>query len=437
MNEIILPDIPRIYTAIAEWLACIVYISILKKKINIRQILVLSSVFLIVQSVFLISTKDLPIMFWIPCMIVAFGIMYLFIYLSSDISLQEACYFTVRAFVAAELVAAFEWQVHFFFLDSVKNNITLEIILMIVLYGISFLLIWAVERRHIPDEGKLTIRPRELWSTALMGAAVFSISNLSFVTSRTPFSGQYAQEIFNIRTMVDLGGFAVLYAYHIQLNELRTKHELKAIQNILQNQYYQYKQSKESIEIINYKYHDLKNQIIALRALEDEDKRNAYLTEMENDIKLYEAQNKTGNPILDTVLTSKNIYCIKNGITLTSVVDGTLLNNMDVMDICTIFGNALDNAIEFEQKIEDKEKRLIHVSLFSQKGFLIIRFENYFDGKLTLDGDLPVTTKKDTYNHGYGLKSIRYSAQKYDGVVTVNQRDNWFELKILMPLIIK
>jgi sensor histidine kinase regulating citrate/malate metabolism len=196
----------------------------------------------------------------------------------------------------------------------------------------------------------------------------------------------------------------------------------------------QYQQSKESIEIINFKYHDLKNQIIALKAEEDADKRNAYLIQMENEIKFYEAQNKTGNQVLDTVLTSKNIYCITKGITLTCVADGSLLNGMDVMDICTIFGNALDNAIEYVQQIEE-EKRLIHVSLFSQKGFLMIRFENYFEGELKLEGDLPTTTKMDTYNHGYGLKSIRYAVQKYNGVVNVAQKDNWFELKILMPLL--
>jgi sensor histidine kinase regulating citrate/malate metabolism len=107
---------------------------------------------------------------------------------------------------------------------------------------------------------------------------------------------------------------------------------------------------------------------------------------------------------------------------------------MDVVDICTIFGNALDNAIEYEQQIEEEEKRLIHVSLFAQKGFVMIRFENYFEGELKLEGDLPITTKQDTYYHGYGLKSIRYAVQKYDGVVNVAQKENWFELKILLPI---
>ncbi|WP_163581021.1 sensor histidine kinase [Gracilibacillus saliphilus] len=432
----VLPDIPRLYTAIAEWIACIVYISLLKKKLHGWKLIGFVVLVLFAQATFLITTKDLPIVFWIPSMIVAIAMMFLFIYLSCEITLIEAGYFSVRAFVAAELVASFEWQIHYFlWKDEFENTFMASILLFSIVFVFSFGLIWIFERRLIPKEGKLNIRKREFLSTLTIGVAVFSISNLSFITSRTPFSGQYAQDILNIRTFVDLGGFAILYAYHIQINDLRVRHELQAMQTILRKQYEQYQQSKESIEIINYKYHDLKNQIIALKALKSPEERNKYLTQMEDEIKFYEAQNKTGNHVLDTLFTSKNLYCINNNITLTYVVDGTLLDNMEVMDICTIFGNALDNAIEYEKQIEDEEKRLIHVTLFKQKGFLMMKFENYFEDELYLVGGLPETTKKESHQHGYGLKSIRYTVQKYDGVVNIEKKGNWFEMKILMPLL--
>ena len=163
----------------------------------------------------------------------------------------------------------------------------------------------------------------------------------------------------------------------------------------------------------------------------------AYLDQMEEEIRNYEAQNKTGNKVLDTLLTSKNLFCMKNHISMTSVVDGTLFDFMDVMDICSIFGNALDNAIECEKKIKDREKRLIHVSAFSQRNFLIIRFENYCENDLKFDAELPTTTKEDSQFHGYGLKSLRYTVRKYGGEVDINVQDNWFELKILIPMEMK
>ena len=108
---------------------------------------------------------------------------------------------------------------------------------------------------------------------------------------------------------------------------------------------------------------------------------------------------------------------------------------MDTMDICSILGNALDNAIECERKVDDSEKRLIRVAIFSQKNFLIMRFENYFNGELNMKEGIPLTTKNKAKElHGYGIKSINYTVKKYNGGVTINTRNNWFELKILIPI---
>ena len=203
---------------------------------------------------------------------------------------------------------------------------------------------------------------------------------------------------------------------------------------ILHNQYTQYQQSQETLDLINYKYHDLKHHIIALRAEENKEKRNAYLDKMEDEIRNYEAQNKTGNQVLDTLLTAKSLYCMREKIALTYVVDGARLDFMDVMDICSIFGNALDNAIECEKKIPETEKRMIHVSMFVQQTFLIIRFENYCEGELDFEQNLPVTTKKQAEFHGYGLKSLRHTVHKYGGEVDIDVEDQWFRLKILIPL---
>lgn len=211
------------------------------------------------------------------------------------------------------------------------------------------------------------------------------------------------------------------------------RHELEAVHNVLENQYVQYKQSRESIDLINMKYHDLKHQIHLLRELNDKDQRDAFLDRMEADIKAHELQNKTGNSVLDTLLTGKSMYCHKHGITMTVVADGSLLRFMDAMDICSIFGNALDNAIESAVEISDKEKRLIHLTVSQVKSFVMIRVENYFEGDVLMDSDGP-KTKKDKKFHGYGIKSIKYTVNRYGGVVKIGTKDQWFQLKILIPI---
>ena len=116
------------------------------------------------------------------------------------------------------------------------------------------------------------------------------------------------------------------------------------------------------------------------------------------------------------------------------MADGTLLDFMAEMDISALFGNVLDNAIESVEKLDDKEKRLIHLSVAKQKNFLRIRSENYTEEKITFKNGMPVTTKKDKRFHGFGMKSIQSTVRKYGGSVTAGVRDNWFELRILIPL---
>lgn len=435
--EHIMPDIPRIYTAIAEWMACMLFILPVKKRFDRVKTGVLMAAALVIQSLFLTMTGSVRIYFWIPCMIIAVLLMIGFIYGCCDISLTDAGYFGMIAFVAAEFTASIEWQIVCFFWNGTVPAVIIQIVMLVLIYGSVAVILYKMLHMHLPKDGKMGISLKEYISGLVIAIAVFAVSNISFLTENTPFSGRYSFEIGNIRTLVDLGGIAILYAHLTQCCELRVRKELEAVQNVLQNQYVQYKQSRESIELINYKYHDLKHQIAVLRSEEDPKKREEFLNRMEEEIRQYEAQNKTGNKVLDTVLTTKSLYCAKHGITFTCVADGTLLDFMDVMDICSIFGNALDNAIECELKIQEKEKRLIHVTVSKQKQFLILRFENYCEETLQYQEGTPVTTKKEKEFHGYGLKSIQYTVNKYDGAVSMNLEDNWFELKVLIPMVQK
>lgn len=206
----------------------------------------------------------------------------------------------------------------------------------------------------------------------------------------------------------------------------------------MEHQYEQYQLSKGNIEILNCKYHDLKHQIAAIRAESDAGKREGYLKEMETGLGLYEAQNRTGNSVLDTILTGKSMYCVQHNINFTCVADGSLLNFMNVMDICAVFGNALDNAIESAEKVEDIAKRIIRAAVYQENQFVIIRFENYYESEFCTEKmggiKIPQTTKKEKEYHGFGIKSIRSSAEKYGGTMTILTEDHWFYLRLLIPL---
>lgn len=430
----LLPDIPRFYTALAEWAACMVFICVLKRQMTGWKLAVISGTMLLIQSGFLVFTADIGLGMWLPCMVIAVLSMIVFLGICLKGSWCDAVYCGLFSFVIAEFAASLEWQLYLFFF---RGNITkvVSYLVMLTAYGVIYIIIWWLLKRQRTPDGMLYMKAGELPAVLLIAISVFAMSNLGFLQISTPFSSQYKDAVSIIRTMIDFAGVAMMYAFHVLRNENRARLELDMMQDVLKNQYLQYQQSKESIDLINYKYHDLKHQIAVLRAEQDQERRNAFLNQMEEEIHQYEAQNKTGNQVVDTILTGKNVICEQFGISMNCVADGMLLDFMDTMDICSILGNALDNAIECEKQIPDPEKRLIHVAIFGQKNFVILRFENYFDGQLEIKEGIPVTTKtKKKEFHGFGIRSIKYAVDKYDGAVSISQNENWFELKILIPM---
>jgi len=440
VSTVYLSDIPRIVTALAEWCACLVVIAQYPRRFHGRRLWLVLSGGLAVQCLFLVLTDALSIWLWLPCMTAAVGLMFLLISVCCDMPLATAGYCTIRAFLLAEFAASLEWQMYSYTAytlgmgreDAARGPLSLFFVALV--YIPVFLLMYWLENRRGDPLTAMSFRLQELWSPVLIALACFFLSNLSFVYSGMPFTGSALTDIYNIRTLVDFAGVAMMYAYHVQRCELYMQRELDAMQNILQNQYVQYRQSRESIEVINHKYHDLKHQIAVLRAEPDAAKRSAYLDGMEEEIRDYEAQNKTGNSVLDTVLTGKSLYCARHGVELTCIADGGKLAFMDVMDICTIFGNLLDNAIEYELRIREREKRLIHLAVHGKRDFLVIQCQNYCPEIVEFRGGLPVSTKGDSAYHGYGIKSVRRSAEKYGGTMTIHNQDGWFQVNIMIPL---
>ena len=428
-------DIPRICTALAEWGACMVYLCLIKKeKFRRLSFWIVSLAVLAVQAAFLELTGGLPVAFWLSCMAVAVAIMYVFLLMGGGLSVLGAGYCSARAFLLAEFTAALEWQV-FAFLQSIGHgSLWIHVILVFALYGGCFWITAYLERPALTDDylGQLTLR--EVLAAAGIAAAIFAFSNLSFLYRNLPFTSSRMADIFSIRTLVDFGGIAVLFAYQSRICDYMAERELTAMNTVLKSQYDQYRNYQDSLDLIHVKYHDLKHQIAALRMETDEEKRRKWLDAMEEEVSAFETLNKTGNQVLDTILAAKIFHCRKNKIQVTCVADGKLLDFMHVMDICSIFGNALDNAIEHVVLIPEEEKRLIHMSVSAKKNFVFIKIENYCETEIVKnEHSLITTTKADKQNHGFGLRSICAAAEKYGGSVNFEQVQNWFELKILIP----
>jgi sensor histidine kinase regulating citrate/malate metabolism len=160
-----------------------------------------------------------------------------------------------------------------------------------------------------------------------------------------------------------------------------------------------------------------------------------FTAQMENELDKWWLPQRTGNPVFDTILSATYRKARQLDVRITCVADGSLLSTLHVADICTIFGNALDNAMESVVMIAEPERRLIHVSVSAQKGFIFITVANTLGTALIeAENNTLLTTKRDKKNHGYGLKGIKYVVGKYGGNVSYKAEDGWFRLNILIPM---
>lgn len=429
-----LPDIPRLFTALAEWSACLVYILLIGRRLRWATFVPTMLGGLGVISGVQWVAGLLPLEFWVVGMAMAAGSMYLLILAAGDVTLREGGDLLARAFVLAELTASLEWQLDVFFFGSdaqAWDRVGLLIGSYAVVFGAAY---WA-ERKHFPRDHRVPIDPQGLVGVGTVALATFVVSNLSFLTTATPFSGRLGHEIFYIRTLVDLCGFVVLFALRGQRLTLMRAAEADAASMMLRHQRERYLQSKHDIDTVNRKYHDLKHYIHAIRAEGDPRRRAAFVDQLEDSIRGYEVSMlETGSHVLDTVLTSKRQQCDRAGITLTCVADGTAVASMDPMDLVTIVGNALDNAIEATSKVADPEKRLIRVAIYRQDRLAMILVENYFEGQVAFRHGVPLTTKRNSLEHGYGVRNMRDTAQRNGGSLTAQASDGWFRVRALIPV---
>ncbi len=428
---------PGGYYAISYWIcSCLIIHFSEKRSKDMRRNLLISifmglSLFVLMQ-----ITHGMSHFLFIPFMTLFIMIIWANIYFICGCDMPTSINFTAQAFLMGELMTSLEWLIwyHAVAWKILPVNAVTQYGTFVIVYGLISYIYYRMEHRRKEIYGHITIAWNEIWGAVTITLAAFIASNLSYLVRDTVGTEIVLSQILLVRALVDLGGVSMLYAYHSQIGALGARFEMERLQDMLAMQRTNYEMIEQSVNTINQKYHDLKYQIALLKSEVGNADSMKYLDRMEQDIKAYEAQNKTGNKVLDTILTGKTLYCQGNWIELTSVADGAALNFMDPMDISTMFGNMLDNAIESVEKIDKKERRLIHLAVTRQKGFLRIRQENCCGENPEFENGLPKTTKENKKYHGFGLKSIQSTVKKYGGSTTVHMENGWFELRILIPV---
>ncbi len=221
----------------------------------------------------------------------------------------------------------------------------------------------------------------------------------------------------------------LLMEYYV-LRENNLKHERELMEQLLQMSDSQQKSAKEAIDIINIKCHDLKHQIKAMVKMEDAQTRSDYMMEIQEAVSIYDATYHTGCKALDYVLREKTLLFNEWQVEFSCMADGGLIDFMTPADVYALMGNALDNALESVVK-EAEGERVISLQVRRKDEMVLIHLENRCSREPEFQDGLPVTIKSDKNQHGFGVRSIRYIVEKYDGELFMSARNGRFYLDIL------
>lgn len=274
---------------------------------------------------------------------------------------------------------------------------------------------------------------RESWLVSISNMSlivVFSALEYTLIRQNEVFDESYSG-IMLISFIMLIFVFILnnlLWKYFIKLKSQEKQEALKQEELRAKSEYY-YEKAKRDEEIREI-YHDLKNHLILLKSEKlSAASTAAFVTKIDLKIKQYECFINTGNDFLDILLKDKMEKAYKKEIDLDVDIDFRDTEFMEPLDISSIFGNLFDNAIEACEKVKKTDK-FIDLYVVKKNSMIIIKMEN--STCLSYNRNFN-TTKINKNMHGFGLKSIQKSLEKYNGTLQINSENGIFSAIALLP----
>ena len=244
--------------------------------------------------------------------------------------------------------------------------------------------------------------------------------------------GKSTEVIVHVSASILAGIFFAIFLYSKNALYLREQEEKNKIQIAqLQQQFAYYQEKLKDEEKVRSVYHDMKNHLLVLQRQINSPETAEMVEKLQSQVAMYEDYEHTGNDILDIILKEKSEKARERHISLSVTADLNGVDFIEPLDISTIFGNGLDNAIEASEKLPE-EQRAILVKAGKMQNFFSVLIEN--NCLQSSNNTKKRTTKSDDFLHGFGISNMKKAAEKYGGQLLTKCENEKFILKILIPI---
>lgn len=365
-------------------------------------------------------------------------IIFIVAFIVLQVSYKESIYQTVIAieiwFICCIfLVEAFVYPVSKFIFNNMllvvidcQNILRWEVyVIAIAIRIVSLIIIYEVLKNF---KYKIKANDCAVLSTVFMigfAALMFSVYNVLNL-SKIP----HILIFFSLTIFILIFLIVFLYSKNTMfLREQEQKDKMQIAQ--LQQQFAYYQEKLKDEEKVRSVYHDMKNHLLVLQRQINSPETAEMVEKLQSQVAMYEDYEHTGNDILDIILKEKSETAREKHIALSVTADLNGVDFIEPLDVSTIFGNGLDNAIEASEKLPE-EQRAILVKAGRVQNFFSVLIEN--SCLQNREYTKQRTTKSDDFLHGFGISNMRKAAEKYDGQLTIKCENEKFTLKILIPI---
>lgn len=244
----------------------------------------------------------------------------------------------------------------------------------------------------------------------------------------------HIQEIWIV--LMWYGALFLIFYLCYNLSEI-FEEKLKSTLHSQEKEYYsvQCQLMQESVERVKSIRHDMKLHLATLKDYTLENKAATdYLNSLLDDIGKSEIYSDTGNIAFDSIINFKLRKAKEDNISMDLNISVPPVINVEVVDIVTILGNLLDNALNAVAKLNEKS---IKLDIEFIKGGLFIKIDNPFNGRVKYmeeknGEEKQIASLNGDKNRGYGLKNIRQSIEKYNGYMKITTTNNIFSIGVFL-----
>ncbi|MFG6365345.1 GHKL domain-containing protein [Schaedlerella sp.] len=355
------------------------------------------------------------------------GSVVLFYYLILDLSMKKSIFYMMIGefllMVSELLIINMGWM--FQINPGVKEDVSISTI-HIIISKIIYITLLITVQKIISDVSRERFDIKILFfficsNIGYMVVGTFILANILYT------EGEAYSNMLLVCSVVLLFTFIinVFFSNKYSRIENEAQQQRMAIYKLeTQTRYYEEKMRDE--ERIKEIYHDMKNHLLLLEE-EWGEKHSTGIENLRKEMAQYENYYRTGNKFVDIILKDKLTKAAEYGIHIEDSVELIDIDFIEPLDLSTVFGNLLDNAIEACRLIEEPEKRQISISSKRENNILVISIKNN-----RVCGNIKNAPKKVI--HGYGLANVTAAVHKYEGEIDIMEGEQEFAVNIVIPI---